>query len=48
MSGEQIKVTCGRNYGYSSGKKECCHGNTFSLDLKYEEITHHKSLKRIY
>lgn len=34
MSGEQLKVIYGRNYGYNSGKKECCHGNTFSPDLK--------------
>lgn len=36
--GEQIKSICGKNYGYDSGKKECCHGNSFSLNLKEKEI----------
>ena len=34
MSSKQIKVIYGRNYGYNSGKKECDHDNSFSLDLK--------------
>lgn len=34
MSSEQIKVFYGKNYGYNSGKKECCHGNSFLHDLR--------------
>ena len=37
MSGEQIRIICGRNYGYNSGKKKCSHGNSFSLGLKLKE-----------
>ena len=34
LSSKQIKVIYGRNCGYNSGKKECDHDNSFSLDLK--------------